>query len=327
MLPDAASSQGRRLPNVVLTWYGARHRGAATIGDQYAIENLSSRLSALGVRHAVLSALPLAVKAPVVREPLHLQEIEVLVHVCGPLLPAAFDVDLYRRSRVRMAVGVSLLSQHRRFNKALDAIVVRDGQRPETYDLSLARFATTPAPATGLHGAAPRIGLCVREHQPEYGEAAIFHEKAQRLFTTAIEASGAPTHEIDTVLRPRNTQADIEAAFRRADIIATTRMHGAILGLAFGKPVVAIDQVEGGAKVANLLGRIGWPLVFRGDSVRQADINRAFAMARSPAIHEVVARCRAAAIRLSTAAVEISATTIAGFATTAQGMARARLRA
>ena len=321
MLPASPIVGNASQPGVVLTWYGAGTHGGATLGDQFAVENLSARLTARGIQHSVLSAYPISVRARVIRDHRQVPEIGVLVHVCGPLLPTPFLMDLAKRAKVRIAVGVSVLDRFEPFNDEFDAIVVRDGQQPETFDLAPARFADAATPPVSRSPPAPAIGLCLRGNQKEYGGAAIFHDKADDLFASTIARSGGASHTIDTLLRSDNVAAGIVAAFQRADVIATTRMHGAILGLSYGKPVIAIDQVAGGAKVASLLGRVGWPLVFRGDSVTQDDIDDAFAKATSPEIGEIVARCRAEVIRLSMSAVETSVRTIAAMASMTAGSA------
>jgi hypothetical protein len=311
MLQQPKLANSDELPRVLLTWYGAGTNGGATLGDLYAVENLSLHLTARGVRHTVLSAFPLSTRAPVIRDPARIPDIDVVVHVCGPLLPSPFLVQLLERAKVRVAVGVSVLDHLEAFNEKFDAIVVRDGQEPETFDLAPARFAAAPVVPGGPEGKVPLVGLCLRGFQREYNKATIHHDKAAAFFAAAIDKAGGVARQFDTVLRNDNTHGDIEAAFRQSEIVATTRMHGAILGLCFGKPVVAIDQVEGGAKVANLLGRVGWPLVFRGDTVTQAQVDEAFERARSPEIREVVLRCRTEIARLSAAAVETSVRTIA----------------
>lgn len=320
LLPAVRSSDSRRAV-VALSWYGASKAGGTTLGDQYAIENLSHGLSAAGIEHFVVSDFPLDVGGRDIRFRNAPLAADVAVHVCGPLMPGDFVGAFFARSRKRVAVGVSLLPQFANFYKLFDAIVIRDGQAPETFDLSLSRFANTPTPSRVPSGA-PRIGLCLRGVQREYGrQRRVFSDKALQLFTAAIERIGGVVHRIDTVLRDDNTAEQIEEGFRRADIIATTRMHGAILGLAFGKPVVAIDQIEGSAKLANVVGRTGWPLIFRGESVTQDQVDAAFAQAMLPAIDAVVDRARGTAIRLSSEAVAISVRTIAGLAAARGGPA------
>jgi hypothetical protein len=76
MLQQPKLANGDDLPRLLLTWYGAGTSGGATLGDLYAVENLSLNLTARGVRHTVLSAFPISTRAPVIRDPALLPEID-----------------------------------------------------------------------------------------------------------------------------------------------------------------------------------------------------------------------------------------------------------
>ena len=47
----------------------------------------------------------------------------------------------------------------------------------------------------------------------------------------------------------------------------TTRLHGLVLALKNGVPVVAIDPEAGGAKLARQAKTIGWPVCFIADEL------------------------------------------------------------
>jgi hypothetical protein len=89
-------------------------------------------------------------------------------------------------------------------------------------------------------------------------------------------------------------------------------LHGALYALVHGRATVAIDQVEGDAKISAILGRIGWPLVFRPNQTNPAEIEQAFEFARSPDILPIVERCRIDAIARSVNAVERASVLISG---------------
>jgi polysaccharide pyruvyl transferase WcaK-like protein len=115
-----------------------------------------------------------------------------------------------------------------------------------------------------------------------------------------LRTSGRAIKPITTVIDPQsNSENGIVQSIERAQVMATTRMHGALYALAYGCPVVAVDQISGGAKVSAILEKIGWPLVFRADLVDDAALRAAFEKARSPEIVAIVDRCRADAIRRS----------------------------
>ena len=47
----------------------------------------------------------------------------------------------------------------------------------------------------------------------------------------------------------------------------TTRLHGLVLALKNGVPVVAIDPEAGGAKLARQAKTVGWPICFIADEL------------------------------------------------------------
>ena len=61
--------------------------------------------------------------------------------------------------------------------------------------------------------------------------------------------------------------AQVEAVCRRLDVMLTTRLHGMVLALKNGVPVIAIDPVAGGDKVTRQARLLGWNEVFEADLV------------------------------------------------------------
>lgn len=68
--------------------------------------------------------------------------------------------------------------------------------------------------------------------------------------------------------------ARLDNLFRRLDLTITTRLHGMGFGLRNWIPVVAIDAVDGGAKVSEQAAALGWPLVFDGATVTEPEIQQ-----------------------------------------------------
>jgi hypothetical protein len=50
------------------------------------------------------------------------------------------------------------------------------------------------------------------------------------------------------------------------DAVVTTRLHGLVLGLKAGVPVLAVDPVAGGGKVTAQGKALGWPVVAAEDA-------------------------------------------------------------
>jgi polysaccharide pyruvyl transferase WcaK-like protein len=52
----------------------------------------------------------------------------------------------------------------------------------------------------------------------------------------------------------------------------TTRLHGMVLGLKNGVPVIAVDAVSGGDKVTRQAKVLQWPEVFAADTVSDVEL-------------------------------------------------------
>lgn len=302
--------------NALLWWGSFYDRKHLTIGDAHATANLSRGLAARGFKHCIVSrgSYPFE-SAPAVRRIADLRDdLESIVFVCGPLNEhAELRRLLERQPRARkIAVGVSVLANQRAFAERFDAVLARDGTASASFDLAPARFGDLP------RAAAPQpdqpIGLCFVGRQGEYGAGRLsLHERAEGLLTESARRTGAPSRSISTLLvKGAASERDILAAFAGAQMIATTRLHGSLYGLLQGRAVVAMDQIPGGAKVQDVLGRIGWPLVLRADQADPEAVEAAFRTARSASIAEQVERARAELIRRSQAALGAAVRLIAG---------------
>lgn len=259
------------LPPVVLVWWGSYgYRGGPTLGDLLAVDNLSARLAAENIEHAVVSHPEFGFAGHFPVEDIYkIAPARKVVFVCGPLTDNRDLRDflaIHRKAR-KIAVGVSVLENHDRMNRRFDCIVGRDGVERSTFDLAISEI--TPPPAT-FTKKPQTIGICVRGKQTEYGKARVaLSDKASSIFDGLAADSGLRPVVIDTVLTRDNPAEAIAARFHAVDIVLTTRMHGALLSLAAGKPVIAIDQIPGGAKVSAVVGKTGWPFVYRAEEVSE----------------------------------------------------------
>lgn len=299
-------------PTVILWWGTLGYAGKVTAGDLHAVENLSKALAARGHVHAILSHPELGLEG-------HLNLYDVfalrrtisrIIFVCGPLLDRSFLRDflaVHPRAR-KYAVGVSIMPNQDRMTERFDAIVARDGAAESHFDLAPHGIAATTSPSLNPPR---RVGLCLRGAQGEYGPGRRSeHEKAERLFAETIRRHGFDVHAVDTELAPGQGPEQIAGRFADADLILTTRMHGALLGLAMGRPVIAIDQIPGTAKVTAVLRRVGWPMTFEAATVTQADIDAAVDSIGSSDIRSALAAAQEQVERLSGAAIDHAADVI-----------------
>jgi hypothetical protein len=286
-----------------IIWCGSfEDGGGATIGDIHAVENLSDELRQRSFDHIIACTLPLRDRFDaIVRGPRTLRRnIKTIIFVGGPLADSRelrAITDPHGSAR-KVAVGVTVFKNQAPLNSSFDVILPRSGAPGAMFDLALARFDRL-----GMPGPAPSetIGVCL------LGLPSLvpLHRMAESLLLKPAVQTGAAIARIDTVIEPTTNPVEkIERGFAGASMVATTTLHGALYSLAHGRPTVAVDQEEGGGEISEILGRIGWPLVFRADQVDEVAIDEAFSVARSREIAAIVQRCRADAITQSAAAVK-----------------------
>ncbi|GAA2825362.1 polysaccharide pyruvyl transferase [Aminobacter aminovorans] len=263
-------------PPTLLFWWGSYgFKGGPTIGDLMAVDNLSASLRRRGIEHAVISHPELQIPGHLPVDDIYsIKPVRKVVFVCGPITDSRDLSDLLsiHRHAGKIAAGVSILPNQAKMNRRFDQIVGRDGIDPSYFDLAVSE---TVEPA-GKNRPLETVGICLRGPQSEYGaRRAGMALQAETILQDAVRGSGLRPLEIDTVLSPSNSAGAIHACFASSDIVLTTRMHGALLALAAGKPVIAIDQVPGGAKVTAVVGKTGWPFVFQAEKVSAETVRAA----------------------------------------------------
>lgn len=247
-------------------WFAFRH-GEATAGDVLAAQAVAAALTGAGVPFDTAWS-------PTYRPGgLHLSDADPeryshLVFACGPLhsrRPAG-DVpspllELHRRFAHcrRIAVGTSVTDPGDPAVTGFHVVLPRDGTAapPEP---DLAAHAPRPEPV-------PLVGVILTEGQQEYGERRR-HTRAAEALTRWLLRLDAARLPLDTRLDTRDwrlaaTPGQLRAVLTRLDVVVTTRLHGLVLGLDAGVPVLAVDPVAGGAKVTAQAEALDWPAVLR----------------------------------------------------------------
>ncbi len=123
-----------------------------------------------------------------------------------------------------------------------DPLFERDSDQSTRPDLTF--LAETPS--------VPVVGRCLVKNQTSY-EGRQRHGEAAALFDRLISESNFAAVDIDTRwYREKNslkTPAHVFSLMKRLDLLLTNRLHGMVYALKASLPVVAIDAIEGGAKV------------------------------------------------------------------------------
>jgi hypothetical protein len=146
----------------------------------------------------------------------------------------------------------------------------------------------------------PLVGLVRIHPQSEYGERSKAAE-ANRALEEMVHTRSCVPVSIDTRLNGHNatnlrTAAEVESAIARMDVVLTTHLHGWVLALKNGVPVLALDSVSGGAKVTAQAQAVDWP-VYSIDRLDPAELARAFDVCLTDEARARARSCAATAVR------------------------------
>ncbi|MFI2640920.1 polysaccharide pyruvyl transferase family protein [Streptomyces sp. NPDC018610] len=240
---------------VLLTGWFSFPDGEATAGDVLALRRVEDVLRRAGLDHDVAwspgfrpDALHLADVVP--------ERYGRLVFLCGPLHGPQIEA-LHRRFAhcLRIAVGTSVIDPHGPAAGGFHRVLARDAPAAEPV-----RDLAAAAPALP---ARPVVGVILTHGQHEYGPARR-HDAVARRLTDWLHGRDCARLELETRLDTRDwrlcaTPAQLESVLLRLDLVVTDRLHGLVLALRAGTPALAVDPVEGGAKVTAQARACGWP--------------------------------------------------------------------
>ncbi|WP_027927582.1 polysaccharide pyruvyl transferase family protein [Amycolatopsis benzoatilytica] len=240
---------------VLLTGWASFRRGEATAGDVLSLRAVSDVLAEAGVDHVTAWSPGFRPEGPHL-EDAHPDAFSHVVFACGPLHGAQLNElhERYAHCR-RVAVGVSVPDPHDPAATGFDAVLARDDGDASTADLSLAAWLEAP----------PAVGVLLAPDQPEYG-ADRRHQDVHETLTGWLRDLDCGRVELDTRLatddwRHCSTPDQFVSVAARLDVLVSTRLHGLVLGLKAGVPVLAVDPVAHGGKVTAQAAALGWPAI------------------------------------------------------------------
>ncbi|MEV6793328.1 polysaccharide pyruvyl transferase family protein [Streptomyces sp. NPDC051320] len=264
---------------LLLTGWFSFLDGEVTVGDLMAQQRMSLALDQAGVAHDTAWSPGFRPGA------LTLEDAEPasygrLLFVCGP------------------AHGDQLLALHRRFERcrrlAVDVTVVdRRDPAVTSFDHVVARDGLPGGPRLDMSATAPLgrrppvVGVLLTGGQGEYGTLRRHTDVNERL-TGWVGQQDCARVEADTRLaiddwRHCATAEQFMALAEKFDLVLTTRLHGMVLSLRAGTPVIAVDPVQGGAKVSAQARALRWPALVAAGAESPALLDRWWSWCLSPA--------------------------------------------
>jgi len=242
---------------LVAGWFSFEQMGA-TAGDLYARDVLCGWLDRAGCSYDVALAPPFVGGVEWTRvEP---DKYSHLIFVCGPFGRSWMVTQFLQRFAGRHLVGVNLsMLEPLEIWNPFDLLLARDSSAAARPDLSFLAHAPR----------VPVVGVVLIDSQPEYaGNDA--KQTANAAISRVVASREVCAVRIDTRLDINSgglrTPSEVGSLIAKMDVVLTTRMHGLVLALKNGVPVVAVDPVAGGAKVKRQAETVGWPCVFTADS-------------------------------------------------------------
>ena len=273
------------MKTLIAGWFSFKE-GHATAGDILARDLACQWIERIGWRYDVAVAPPFT--GGVDWRSVDPRSYSHVLFVCGPFEKKPLESEFLKRFTKCRLIGLnlSMLKPLHAWNP-FDLLFERDSSDNVAPDIVFnSRQALVPV-----------VGVCLVEN---YEKALV--DNANDSIRRLIASREIATVYIDTRLDMNSTHlhspAEIESLIARMDMMVTTRLHGTILALKNGVPVIAIDPVAGGHKIKCQADLIGWPVVFTADSLTDHALQDAFDYCLTEEAREKTKECldRAAAM-------------------------------
>jgi len=276
---------------LITGWFSFEQMGNSA-GDMIAKDLVAGWLSEAGIPYDIAMArsfpLPGSVDVNMVDSSLYTD----LVFVCGPFgngWPVTGLLEKFKHCRLH-GVNISLLEPLEIWNP-FTLLYERDSSRAAHPDITF--YAPPPK--------VPVVGLILVHKQKEYGARAL-HDDANAAIDRLIKSREMAVVKIDTALENNEgglrTQGEVESLMAKMDVVITTRLHGTVLSLKNGVPVVAVDPIKGGAKITAQAKTFGWPLVFQTETLTDEMLGEAFDFCLTPEVKGLLSDCKTRAVQI-----------------------------
>jgi len=276
---------------LVAGWFSFEQMGASA-GDLIARDLACSWLDEAGVAYDIATAAPFT--GGVDCNAVDPRDYDYALFVCGPFGNGPPLLEFLDRFAGRLiGLNLSMLQPLEEWNP-FEFLIERDSSRAANPDMVFGG-PPLPRPANSPSGGVPVVGLVLIDHQPEY-DTDDHHRAVDDALRRVIAAREMAVVPIDTRLDENRTglrtAGEVEALIARMDVVLTTRLHGTVLALKNGVPVLAVDCVAGGAKVKRQTEAVGWPTVFSADRMSDDELLSAFDYCLTAPARTAAVACR-----------------------------------
>lgn len=277
------------MKTLVTGWFSFEQMGA-TAGDLLARDLVCEWLRRAGHSYDVAIAPPF--QGGVDWRSVDPSTYSNIVFVCGPFgngWPITDFLPHFAGCRL-IGINLSMLESLDKWNP-FDLLFERDSSVTSRPDITfLSRQAKVPI-----------VGVVLVHPQKEYGEKAkhqVANDAIQRLVASREMSAVRIDTRLDDNITGLRSPAEVESLIARMDVVLTTRLHGTVLALKNGVPVIAIDPIVGGAKIRRQAETIGWPLIFTTEALEQEVLEKAFEYCLTEEARSKAKECREKAIKM-----------------------------
>ena len=252
---------------LIAGWFSFEKMGV-TAGDIIARDIVVDWLTAAGISFDIALARPFegGVRWNTI-DPDHYSHV---IFVCGPFgdgWPITEFLDKFSACRL-FGLNLTMLQSLDEWNP-FDLLLERDSSVKARPDITL--LDTSPK--------VPVVGVILAHKQLEYGKNSL-HQRADETIKNFLSTKEAAVVMIDTALENNQgnlkTAREIESLIAKTDVVITTRLHGTVLSIKNGVPVIPIDPIYGGAKISAQVRILDWPILFNADSIDEQKLSDAF---------------------------------------------------
>lgn len=247
---------------LVAGWFSFEE-GHATAGDLITRDEVCDWLGIAGIPYDVALVPPFS--GGVDWRQVDPKSYSHVVFVCGPFGKDEYEQAFLSRFKNCRLIGMNLSMKVplKKWNP-FDLLIERDSSAHTHPDLA---FGSRKPHV-------PVVGVCLVE---PYDNAPV--DKANSALLRLVQSNEVAAIPVDTRLDENSTglktPAEIESVLARMDVVLTTRLHGTVLSLKNGIPVIAIDPEVGGWKIRKQAQLLGWPVVFNVEDVTDDALQKA----------------------------------------------------
>jgi hypothetical protein len=265
-------------------WFSFDNMGA-TAGDMIARDIICQWLSEANIEYRVADCTAFPYKGGINWQKTNPSEFTDLLFVCGPFgngWPVTEMLAHFSNCRLT-GVNLSLMEPLTVWNP-FTLLLERDSSKTTNPDITF----LGPLPAV------PVVGVILSHKQKEYGSRSL-HDMANEKIDELLNTVESARVSIDTSLLDNTgglrTAGEVEAMIAKMDLVITTRLHGTVLSIKNGVPVIPIDPIEGGAKISLQVKELGWPILFNAATLDNVSLSTAFQYCLSRTAHVKALEC------------------------------------